>query len=163
MDRFEELKVRIFDRFIDKFAERYVQQRSAVPVSVLEQAAALDCGLDTESLMKVIRSTSCYVDPDREAGHRPPVLNDIYRSDLGELLTTYYFEEKLPEGDRYVIPLKNITYRELPQTAVIRFCCRKPRCLTRSAIPLRSSMTQLILSTRRRRCTTTTCPLCCKG
>lgn len=71
MDRFEELKVRIFDRFIDKFAERYVQQRSVVPVSVLEQAAALDCGLDIEALMKVIRNTSCYVDPEREAGHTP--------------------------------------------------------------------------------------------
>lgn len=59
MDKFEELKVRIFDRFIDKFAERYIQQRSAVPASVLEQAAALDCGLDTEALMRVIRSTSC--------------------------------------------------------------------------------------------------------
>ena len=40
-------------------------------------------------------------------------MNDIYRSDLGELLTTYYFEEKLPEGERYVIPLKNISSREL--------------------------------------------------
>jgi hypothetical protein len=57
MDRFEELKVRIFDRFIDKFAERYVQQRSAVPASVLEQAAALCCGLDTGALKKVVRST----------------------------------------------------------------------------------------------------------
>lgn len=114
MDRFEELQVRVFDRFIDKFAERYVQQRSAVPASVLEQAAALDCGLDTEALMKVIRNTSCYVDQEREAGRIPRALNDIYRSDLGELLTTYYFEEKLPEGERYVIPLKNITYRELP-------------------------------------------------
>ncbi len=114
MDRFEEFEVRIFDRFIDKFAERYVQQRSAVPAFVLEQAAALDCGLDTETLMRVIRKTSCYVDREREAGRTPRALNDIYRSDLGEILTTYYFEEKLPEGDRYVIPLKNITYRELP-------------------------------------------------
>ena len=114
MDRFEELEVKIFDRFIDKFAERYVQQRSAVPLSVLAQAAALDCGLDTEALMRIIRSTSCYVDSEREAGRTPSPLNDIYRSDLGEILTTYYFEEKLPEGERYVIPLKNITYRELP-------------------------------------------------
>lgn len=114
MDRYEELKVRIFDKFIDKFAERYVQQRSAVPSAVVEQAASLDCGLDTGALLKIIRSNSCYVDPDREAGLTPKPLNDIYRSDLGEILTTYYFEEKLPEGERYVIPLKNITYRELP-------------------------------------------------
>jgi hypothetical protein len=26
---------------------------------------------------------------------------------------TYYFEEKLPDGQRFIIPLKNITFREL--------------------------------------------------
>lgn len=114
MDRFNEFKVRIFDAFIDKFAERYVLQRSAVPAAVIEKAASLETGLDTKALMNVIRQKSCYVDPDREAGRTPKPVNDIYRSDLGEILTSYYFEEKLPEGECYIIPLKNITYRELP-------------------------------------------------
>ena len=113
MDRFQEFKVKVFDKFIDKFAERYVQQRSSVSPEVLRKATELDSGMNPEALMKIIRNNSCYVDPYREIGKRPPILNDIYRSDLGELLTTYYFEEKLPEGERYVIPLKNISYREL--------------------------------------------------
>lgn len=113
MDRFQEFKVRVFDKFIEKFAERYVQQRSSVDPEVLGRAAELDSGMNPDALMTIIRKNSCYVDPYREAGKRPPILNDIYRSDLGELLTTYYFEEKLPEGERYIIPLKNISSREL--------------------------------------------------
>lgn len=112
MDRFKSFDVKVFDAFIDKFAERYVQQRSSVSPEIMDKAAALDCGLDTTALLKIIRSNSCFVDPDREAGRTPSPVNDIYRSDLGELLTTYYFEEKLPEGERYIIPLKNISTRE---------------------------------------------------
>ena len=112
MDRFKSFDVKVFDAFIDKFAERYVQQRSSVSPEIMDKAAALDCGLDTTALLKIIRSNSCFVDPEREAGRTPSPVNDIYRSDLGELLTTYYFEEKLPEGERYIIPLKNISTRE---------------------------------------------------
>ena len=112
MDRFKSFDVKVFDAFIDKFAERYVQQRSSVSPEIMDKAAAMDCGLDTTALLKIIRSNSCFVDPEREAGHTPSPINDIYRSDLGELLTTYYFEEKLPEGERYIIPLKNISTRE---------------------------------------------------
>ena len=112
MDRFKSFDVKVFDAFIDKFAERYVQQRSFVSHEIMDKAAALDCGLDTTALLKIIRSNSCFVDPEREAGRTPSPVNDIYRSDLGELLTTYYFEEKLPEGERYIIPLKNISTRE---------------------------------------------------
>ena len=112
MDRFEYIEVKVFDAFIDKFAQRYVQQRSSVNQEALERAGALDCGMDISALQRIIRSNSCYVDLEREAGRTPSPLKDIYRSDLGELLTTYYFEEKLPEGERYVIPLKNISIRE---------------------------------------------------
>jgi len=112
MDRYKYLEVKVFDAFIDKFAERYVQQRSKMDSETIERAAALDCGMDISALQRIIRSNSCYVDAVREAGKTPSPLNDIYRSDLGELLTTYYFEEKLPEGERYIIPLKNISERE---------------------------------------------------
>lgn len=112
MDRFKCLEVKVFDAFIDKFAERYVKQRSKMNPETLERAISLDCGMDISALQRIIRSNSCYVDSEREAGRTPLPLNDIYRSDLGELLTTYYFEEKLPEGERYVIPLKNISERE---------------------------------------------------
>ena len=62
--------------------------------------------------MALIKSNSTFVDPIREIGEVPSIINDIYRSDLGEILTTYYFEEKLPEGERFIIPLKNISMRE---------------------------------------------------
>lgn len=112
MDRYKYFEVKVFDAFIDKFAERYVQQRSRMDQEAIERATALDCGMDISALQRIIRSNSCYVDAEREAGRTPSPLNDIYRSDLGELLTTYYFEEKLPEGERYIIPLKNISERE---------------------------------------------------
>lgn len=112
MDRYNYLEIRVFDAFIDKFAERYVQQRSKMDQEAIERAAALDCGMDISALQRIIRSNSCYVNAERETGRTPTPLNDIYRSDLGELLTTYYFEEKLPEGERYIIPLKNISARE---------------------------------------------------
>jgi len=112
MDKFDFFEIKVFDAFIDKFAERYVEQRSAIDHTLLEKAASLNCGLDTDALLSIIKSNSVYVDPVREEGKTPAALKDIYRSDMGELLTTYYFEEKLPEGERYVIPLKNISTRE---------------------------------------------------
>jgi len=69
-------------------------------------------GFGTDVLKKIIAKNTTPVDKKREEGLEPNVLNDIYRSDLGELLMTYYFEEKLPDGERFVIPLKNITFRE---------------------------------------------------
>lgn len=114
MDRFQVFEVKVFDKFIDKFAERYVQQRSSVNEEAVRKATEIECGLDTKALMTVIRRNACFIDPNREAGQTPAPVNDIYRSDLGELLTTYYFEEKLPEGERFIIPLKNISSRELP-------------------------------------------------
>ena len=112
MARFNCFEIKVFDKFIDKFAERYVQQRSYVDTAVLEEAAALNCDLNTDALISIIKSQSVFVDPAREKGEVPNPLNDIYRSDLGELLTTYYFEEKLPDRERYIIPLKNISTRE---------------------------------------------------
>jgi len=69
-------------------------------------------GFGTEALKLIITKNTIPIDKNREQGLNPNVLNDIYRSDLGELLMTYYFEEKLPEGERFIIPLKNITFRE---------------------------------------------------
>ena len=61
-----------------------------------------------EKLKQVIRKNAVAVDFKREQGLAPAILNDIYRSDLGELLMTYYFEEKIGEDKRFIIPLKNI-------------------------------------------------------
>ena len=116
MDYFDKIDVRVFDKFIEKFATRYIEQRtkmsSAISNESLTLAKSLDCEFDVDNLLEIIKRNSTAKDFDREAGKQPEVLRDIYRSDLGELLTTYYFEEKVEENRRFMIPLKNITYRE---------------------------------------------------
>ena len=85
---------------------------SAITNESITLAKSLDCEFDVDNLLEIIKQNSTAKDFDREAGKQPEVLKDIYRSDLGELLTTYYFEEKVEENRRFLIPLKNITYRE---------------------------------------------------
>lgn len=108
--------VRVFDKFIDKFANKYIEQRSANkspnPQEILQAAETLGSGFDLSQIKTIIQRNSVYVDPSREEGRTPSVVRDIYRSDFGELLTTYYFEEKLGETERYIIPAKNISTRE---------------------------------------------------
>ncbi|CAN2039842.1 DUF1837 domain-containing protein [Candidatus Magnetomoraceae bacterium gMMP-15] len=107
--------VKVMDSFIDKFARKYIEQRSQTntEISSLSNSHKFKTsGFDTSRLEKIITKNSVAHDFKREEGETPSALQDIYRSDLGELLMTYYFEEKLDENFRYVIPLKNITYRE---------------------------------------------------
>lgn len=107
--------VKVMDLFIDKFARKYIEQRSQTntDISALSNNQIFKTsGFDTSLLEGIIAKNSVSHDFKREEGKTPHVLQDIYRSDLGELLMTYYFEEKLNEISRYVIPLKNITYRE---------------------------------------------------
>ena len=116
MNHFDKIDIRVFDKFIEKFAARYIEQRtkmnSAITNESITLAKSLDCEFDVDNLLEIIKQNSTAKDFDREAGKQPEVLKDIYRSDLGELLTTYYFEEKVEENQRFLIPLKNITYRE---------------------------------------------------
>ena len=116
MNHFDKIDVRVFDKFIEKFAARYIEQRtemsSGVSDDILTQANSFGCDFNINNLLDIIKRNSVAKDFDRESGKKPDVLRDIYRSDLGELLTTYYFEEKVDEGRRFLIPLKNITYRE---------------------------------------------------
>jgi hypothetical protein len=107
--------VKVMDSFIEKFARKYIEQRSQTgsAISTLSESQIFKTsGFDTSLLEGIIAKNSVAQDFKRDAGRTPSVLQDIYRSDLGELLMTYYFEEKLEENSRYVIPLKNITYRE---------------------------------------------------
>lgn len=113
---FNKIDIKVFDKFIDKFAEKYVAQRCAITPNsieeVLKTSEGLGMGFDLSQIKSIIRKNSVFVDPIREKGGRPHPMKDVYRSDLGELLTTYYFEEKLGEGKRYIIPAKNISTRE---------------------------------------------------
>lgn len=111
MGRFESKDVRVFDKFIDKFANKYVDQRTLIKPSELIQST--DCGFNTDHLLKIIKKNCVPYDEHREKGERPSALKDIYRSDFGELLMTYYYEEKIEDAEgRFIIPLKNISYRE---------------------------------------------------
>lgn len=116
-DVFSKFDIKVFDAFIEKFAQKYVDLRSTFSSenadSLLAAAESLGSGFDITQIKSIVRRNSTYTDPVRENGQTPStVLNDIYRSDLGELLTGYYFEEKLGAEERYVIPLKNISFRE---------------------------------------------------
>jgi hypothetical protein len=115
MHKYEKIDIKVFDAFIQKFAEKYLEQRSQTQFdySAINEKALFDnLGFGTEALKQIISKNAVPIDKKREQGLQPAVLNDIYRSDLGELLMTYYFEEKLPEEERFIIPLKNITFRE---------------------------------------------------
>lgn len=113
---FKKIDVRVFGEFVDKFAKRYVEQRSALSPGtineVLRISDGLGTGFDLSQIKNIVKHNAVFIDPERERGNKPNPINDIYRSDLGELLTTYYFEEKLEEGQRYIIPAKNISTRE---------------------------------------------------
>lgn len=118
MHKHVKIDVKVFDGFIQKFAEKYLKQRSQTRFDdkdIEVQALSEKIGFSTDALRQIIRENAVHVDKKREHGLKPAILNDIYRSDLGELLMTYYFEEKLPEGERFIIPLKNITFRELAE------------------------------------------------
>ena len=113
---FKKIDVKVFDKFIGKFAEKYVEQRIALSSDSINEALkvseGLGTGFDLSQIKSIVRQNAVYVDSIREKGGTPNPVNDIYRSDLGELLTSYYFEEKLDDGHRYIIPAKNISTRE---------------------------------------------------
>ena len=115
--KFVKEDVGVTDSFVIKFSEMYIKQRSETKFkydTIDENLLFQKHGFDSTQLKKVITKNSVAKDIVRETGGKhPTVLNDIYRSDLGELLLTYYFENKLPENERFIIPYKNITNREL--------------------------------------------------
>ncbi len=111
----KKIDISVIDSFLEKFANKYLEQRSETQFdykSINEQVLFNNLGFGTEALKQIITKKAIPIDKKRERALEPAILNDIYRSDLGELLMTYYFEEKLPEGERFIIPLKNITFRE---------------------------------------------------
>lgn len=116
MHTFVKIDIPVNDGMIKKFAQRYVEQRTQAltPAKSISPGFLFkSTGFDTSELEKTIMKNVIAEDKKRELGITPAVLNDIYRSDLGELLMTYYFEEKVPEGERFKIPVKNISNREL--------------------------------------------------
>lgn len=111
----KKIDISVDDAFAQKFAEMYIHQRSLPQFDYTQLNNSVlfnNLGFGTDALKDIITKNAAPIDKKREQGIEPKILNDIYRSDLGELLMTYYFEEKLPEGERFIIPIKNITFRE---------------------------------------------------
>ena len=115
--KFVKEDISVTEKFIMKFSEMYIKQRSETKFEygkIDENLLFQKHGFDSTQLKVVIKKNSVAKDLIREAGKiHKPVITDIYRSDLGELLLTYYFEDKLPPEERFTIPYKNITNREL--------------------------------------------------
>lgn len=115
MHSHKKIDIPVDDAFAQKFAEMYIHQRSLTQFDYTQLNNSVlfnNLGFGTDVLKDIITKNSAPIDKKREQGIEPQILNDIYRSDLGELLMTYYFEEKLSEGERFIIPIKNITFRE---------------------------------------------------
>ena len=112
MNKYEKIDIKVFDTFIQKFAKKYLEQRSQIQFNYSDKELYDNLGFSPCILQQIITKNATPVDFKREQGLQPTIINDIYRSDLGELLMTYYFEEKLPEVERFIIPFKNITFRE---------------------------------------------------
>lgn len=115
MHIFEKIDILASDAFIDKFAKKYIEQRSKAyfDIDQIDNGIMFNAsGFNASLLAGIIKKNAVAHDFDREKGKSPQILRDIYRSDLGELLMTYYFEEKINKVPRYIIPLKNISFRE---------------------------------------------------
>ncbi|MBV4357705.1 hypothetical protein [Pinibacter aurantiacus] len=103
------------DGFINDCAQMYVSQRTQCVTAISNMSTFLftTTGFNTEDLRKIIVRNVIAEDAQRDGGTNPAILNDIYRSDLGELLMTKYFEHDIEDEKKFIIPLKNITFREL--------------------------------------------------
>lgn len=116
MHTYNKTDIQVNTAFVEKFAQKYIDQRRAsltAAKAISPTFLLKNTGFDTSELEKIITKNVIAEDKKREEGLAPEVLNDIYRSDLGELLMTYYFEEKISISDRFKIPVKNISIREL--------------------------------------------------
>ncbi|WP_078128140.1 hypothetical protein [Leptospira alexanderi] len=114
--KFTKKEIQVTDDFIQMMSELYIKHRSETRFDFREidqNLLFLKHGFKAELLEEIITRNSVANDIKRDAGKQPAILNDIYRSDLGELLLTTYFEDLLPTGERFKIPSKNITNREL--------------------------------------------------
>ena len=64
---FNKIDIRVFDKFIDKFAEKYVVQRGAITPNVIDEvlkaSERLGTGFDLSQIKSVVKKNSVFVDP----------------------------------------------------------------------------------------------------
>lgn len=110
--KFVKLDIEVNDDFIAKSVQRYLALRSesAIPGQTDIALASLEStGFNAEAIKKVLIELSV----PQTTGEGTL---DILRSDLGEMLAVNFFEHKLnrecPDEQNFIIPIKNISYRE---------------------------------------------------
>lgn len=109
---FKKIDLEITDSSIQSYARKYLDLRSRIvfdPSSLNDDPRFKDFGFSADKIKDIIQEATT---PIRESDQP---YRDIYRSDLGELLLTAYFDKEYPEhgNEEFIIPLKNIWDREL--------------------------------------------------
>jgi len=101
------------NNFISYFAKEYLKQRKGKNDGLQNNPVFKNSGFDLALLEKIIAKSSVKenLNIDQNGKLNP---KDLYRSELGEMLMTSYFEkhETLSINERFVIPLKLITDKE---------------------------------------------------
>ena len=111
--QFKYYDIPVTDDTIEALARKYVDFRSEapkLPEDLEENPIFKNLGFDTNKIKDLIRNNTI---PIRNTDGA--VMRDIYRSDLGELLMTLYFdyqETDICDGESFIIPIKNIWDRE---------------------------------------------------
>lgn len=97
-------------KFVEYFAKEYIKLRSGKNHNITSNPIFNNSGFDVSELQKTILKGSVKKSLQLNNGKLNP--KDLYRSELGEMLMTYYFEKKLEESERFVIPVKLIADKE---------------------------------------------------
>lgn len=117
--RYKDKKVKVNTPYIKGLATKYINLRTATRflfTNQEEEQFFLNTGFDSSYIKSLIKG-HC-VPSVRECIKRDQKLDryrDIYRSDLGELLMTTYFEEEAEDDRRFKIPFKTISNREIAE------------------------------------------------
>lgn len=117
--RYKNKKVVVNNAYVSELATKYINLRTATRFSFTKQEEGQffsNTGFDCSYIHDIIKK---YCVPSvRECikkDQKLPRYGDIYRSDLGELLMTIYFEEEIEDERKFRIPLKTITNREIAE------------------------------------------------
>lgn len=107
--KFEKIDFLITDEKLEELAEKYIELRSHVReiADIQNDPRFKNLGFSTKNIKDYFAKNT------KPLRMSDAPLKDIYRSDLGEMLLTMYFDAGYTSlGDSFVIPLKNIWDRE---------------------------------------------------
>lgn len=113
LHKFDVYKRTVDPSYIASCASNYLRLLTSTafdPSKVDSDSRFSDTGFSSSKLKELIKK---YSTPARKSNNKK---DDIYRSDLGELIMVSFFEKSLkskyPDEENFIIPIKNITSRE---------------------------------------------------